>query len=81
MQTIYTDGVANIDFHDGVAKLELMATRQKEKDKKEMAPVCLLAMSLPAMLRVHEQLGKVIENMVEQGILKKNTPEVEKSKK
>ena len=71
MQTIYTDGIANIAFHDGVVRVELITTRQVEKDKQEMTPAGSVAMSLPALLRVHDQLGKAIENMVERGILSK----------
>jgi hypothetical protein len=69
MQTIYTDGIGNIAFHDGVVRVELITTRQVEKDKQEMTPAGSVAMSLPALLRVHDQLGKAIENMVERGIL------------
>jgi hypothetical protein len=32
-------------------------------------------MSLPAMLRVHDQLGKAIESMAERGILTKKAAE------
>jgi hypothetical protein len=71
MQTIYTDGIANISFHDGVVRVELITTRQVEKDKQEMTPAGSVAMSLPALLRIHDQLGKTIESMVERGILTK----------
>ena len=72
MQTIYTDGIANISFHDGVVRVELVTTRQVNEEKQEMTPAGSVAMSLPALLRVHDQLGKAIENMVERGILTKN---------
>jgi hypothetical protein len=75
MQTIYTDGIANIAFHDGVVRVELVTTRQVDKDKLEMTSAGSVAMSLPALLRVHDQLGKAIENMVERGILTKKPPE------
>ena len=78
MQTIYTDGIANIAFHDGVVRLELVTTRQVEKDKQEMTPAGSVAMSLPALLRVHDQLGKAIENMVERGILTKKAADESK---
>jgi hypothetical protein len=71
MLTIYTDGIANIAFHDGVVRVELITTRQVDKDKQEMTPAGSIAMSLPALLRVHDQLGKTIENMMERGILTK----------
>jgi len=68
---MYTDGISNIALHDSVVRVELITTRQVEKDKQEMTPVGSVAMSLPALLRVHDQLGKAIENMVERGILTK----------
>lgn len=71
MHTIYTDGIANIAFHEGVVRVELITTRQVDKDKQEMTPAGSVAMSLPALLRVHEQIGQAIENMVERGILTK----------
>jgi hypothetical protein len=71
MQTVYTDGIANIAFQDGVVRVELVTTRQVDKDKQEMTPAGSLAMSLPALLWVHDQLGKAIENMVKLGVLTK----------
>ena len=71
MQTIYTDGIGNLAIHDGVVRVELMTIRQVDKDKQEKSPVGSVAMSLPALLRIHDQLGKTIESMVERGILTK----------
>lgn len=48
-----------------------MTIRQVDKDKQEKSPVGSVAMSLPALLRIHDQLGKTIESMVERGILTK----------
>jgi hypothetical protein len=74
MQTIYTDGISNIAFHEGVVRVDLITARQVDKDKQEMMSAGTVAMSLPALLRVHDQLGKAIENMVERGILTKKVP-------
>jgi hypothetical protein len=75
MQTIYTDGVSNIAFHEGVVRIELVTTRQMDNDQREMISAGSIAMSLPALLRIHEQLGKAIENMVDKGLLTKKKPE------
>jgi hypothetical protein len=72
MQTIYTDGVANITLIDGIIRLDLVNIMQLEKDKANIRPVAALAMSLPALLRTHEQLSQAINKMVEDGILKKD---------
>ena len=76
MQTIYADGIANITLIDGVIRLDLVNITQIEKEKANIRPVGALAMSVPAMLRTHEQLSQAINKMVEDGILKKNdTPQ------
>ncbi len=75
MQTIYADGVANITLIDGVVRLDLVNILQIEKEKANIRPVASLALSVPALLRTHEQLSKAINKMVEEGILKKtDTP-------
>ena len=71
MQTIYADGIANITLIDGVVRLDLVNITQLEKDKANIRPVGALAFSLPALLRVHEQLSKAINKMLEEGLLKK----------
>ena len=75
MQTNYTDGVSNIAFHEGVVRIEFVTTRQMDNEQREMIPAGSIAMSLPALLRIHEQLGKAIENMVDKGLLTKKKPE------
>ncbi len=72
MQTIYADGVANITLIDGVVRLDLVNILQIEKEKANIRPVASLALSVPALLRTHEQLSRAINKMVEEGILKKS---------
>ncbi|MEI6757963.1 MAG: hypothetical protein WCK85_08920 [Chlorobium sp.] len=75
MQTIYADGIANITLIDGVVRLDLVNISQIEKDKANIRQVGALALSVPALLRTHEQLSKAINKMLEDGILKKtDTP-------
>jgi hypothetical protein len=72
MQTIYADGVANITLIDGIIRLDLVNITQLEKEKANIRPVGALALSLPALLRTHEQLSQAINKMVEDGILKRD---------
>ena len=72
MQTIYADGVANITLIDGVVRLDLVNILQIQKEKANIRPVASLALSLPALLRTHEQLSRAINKMVEEGILKRS---------
>ncbi|NTV06358.1 MAG: hypothetical protein HGA59_07625 [Chlorobiaceae bacterium] len=72
MQTFYADGVANITLIDGVIRLDLVNITQVEKEKANIRPIASLALSLPALIRTHEQLTQAINKMVEDGILKKD---------
>lgn len=74
MQSIYADGVANAALIDGVVRLDLMSLTQIENEKAQARTVGSLAVSLPALLRIHEQLGRVVEDMVKQGVLTKREP-------
>lgn len=72
MQTIYADGIANMSLIDGVIRIDLINITQVEKDQTNVMPVGTVAMSLPGLLRTHDQLTKMINKMVEDGILTRN---------
>lgn len=72
MQTIYADGIANMSLIDGVIRIDLINITQVEQEKTNIAPVATLAMSVPGLLRTHDQLSKMINKMVEDGILTRN---------
>jgi hypothetical protein len=73
MQNIFIDGLGNIALQDGVVRIELVTTKQVDDRKQEMKSVGNVAMSLPALVRVHDQLSKAIEGLVERGILSEQT--------
>lgn len=75
MQTIYADGIANMTLIDGVIRIDLVNIASREKDKEpDIEQVARLALSLPALLRTHDQLTRIIDKMVADGILTKNPP-------
>jgi hypothetical protein len=74
MQTIYADGIANMSLIDGVIRIDLVNITQVDKDQTNVSPIGTLAMSVPALLRTHDQLSKMIGKMVEDGILTRNEP-------
>ncbi|MEI6847856.1 MAG: hypothetical protein WCK32_07460 [Chlorobiaceae bacterium] len=71
MQTIYSDGIANITLIDGIIRFDLVNILRIEKDDANIRPVAAVALSVPALLRTHDQLTKAIDKLVEDGILKK----------
>jgi len=72
--TIYADGIANIQLIDGVIRLDLVNMGQVEQDKVVLKPVGTVALSLPGLLRTYDQLTKVINTLVEKGLLEKVAP-------
>ncbi|MCE1274802.1 MAG: hypothetical protein HGB01_04325 [Chlorobiaceae bacterium] len=72
MQTIYADGIANMSLIDGVIRIDLINITQVDQEKTNVSSVGTLAMSVPALLRTHDQLSKMINKMVDDGILTKN---------
>jgi len=75
--TIYADGLANIQLIDGVVRCDLVNMLPGEKEGQfNLRPVATLALSLPALIRIHDQLTNVISALVEKGELKKNDPQV-----
>jgi hypothetical protein len=75
--TIYADGLANIQLIDGVVRCDLvnMSPSDKNPDQFNLRSVGTLALSLPALMRTHDQLGKVIDALVAKGLLKKTNPQ------
>ncbi len=75
MQTIYADGIANMSLIDGVVRIDLVNVTSIQKDKDpDIQLAGRLAFSLPALIRTHDQLTKMIDKMVADGILTINTP-------
>ncbi|NTW51041.1 MAG: hypothetical protein HGB22_00430 [Chlorobiaceae bacterium] len=74
MQTIYADGIANMILVDGVVRVDLVNITQIEEGNTNVRPVGTLAFSVPALIRTHDQLTKMIDKMVEDGILTRNDP-------
>lgn len=72
METLYADGIGNIRLVDGVVRFDLVNIAGMENEKANLRPAGAVAMSIPALLRTHDQLTKTINKMVEDGVLKKN---------
>lgn len=75
-KSIYTDGIANITMVDGVVRYDLVTMSPTEEEGKfNIAPVASVSTSLQGMLRSYDQMSKMINTMVEKGILKKTEPQ------
>lgn len=75
----YIDGVDQVTLIDGVVRFDLIGISQIQDGKVNAHHAGGLAMSIQGFLRMHEQMSRVIDKMVAEGILKKNAPAAEPS--
>jgi len=68
----YVDGIGPISLADGVVRFDLMSITSIQDGKAIAARSGGLAMSLPAMIKVHDQLGQMINELVQKGVLQRN---------
>ena len=73
--TIFTDGLANIRMVDGVLRFDLINIRaQPEPNKLDVESVGTVAMTLQGLVRTYSQLSGVMNQLTEQGLLKRSEP-------
>ena len=74
--SIYVDGVSNIVMVDGVVRFDLVTLATAQPAQKDTPPqveiVTSVATTLTGFLRLHEQMLGTVNNMIEQGLIKKN---------
>ncbi|WP_206075607.1 hypothetical protein [Polynucleobacter aenigmaticus] len=72
--TIYADGIANTQLIDGVVRFDLIKMTPVTEEKMTVQTSGAIAMSLPAFLRAYDQLGSLINALVEKGQIQKTAP-------
>jgi hypothetical protein len=77
--SIYLDGISNIVMIDGVVRFDLVTlAKASQSEQKDVVPavekVASAATTLPGFLRIHEQISKVVKDMIDQGLIKINPP-------
>ncbi len=76
--TIFSDGLANIRMVDGVLRFELInITAQPAPDKLDVQSVGSVAMTLQGLVRTYNQLSGVMNQLTQQGLLKRSEPGAE----
>ena len=68
---IYADGIGNITIIDGVARVELISVVQVDKEKVSGKPAGTLAMSLAGLVRAHQDLTRLVDKLVADGVLQR----------
>ncbi len=67
----YVDGIDNIVMIEGIVRFDMMTLTRGSTEKPQASRTGGIALSLPAFLRTYEQMGRVVENMAEQGMIKR----------
>lgn len=67
----FVDGVGGINMADGVVRIDLVAISGFEQDKAVAQRAGGLAISLTGFVKMHEQMSKVIDDMLQKGVLQK----------
>lgn len=67
----YIDAIDNIVMIEGIVRFDTITLSRGTGDKPQGIRTGGLALSLPAFLRTYEQMGRVVSNMAEQGMIKR----------
>jgi hypothetical protein len=73
----YADGVESLSVVDGVVRLELFLYKSGKKDEgrrePEHLPIGQIAMPLNGLVRLHDAVGRLIEDMTKRAAAAKET--------
>jgi hypothetical protein len=73
----FIDGLGPINMIEGVVRMELISITGVEKDKVSTERTGGLVISLSGFLKMHEQMGRVIEEMAQKGVIQKRVPDAD----
>ena len=67
----YIDGVGAINMSDGVVRMDMLSITGFENEKPVVGRSGGLAISMIGFVRMREQMAKVVQDMVDKGLLQK----------
>ena len=71
MQFTYADGIANIQLVDGGVRFDLVSIAEAKRDGRMFRSGQKVAVSIPAFLRMQQQMNEAVAKLLEQGVIKK----------
>jgi len=71
MNSLFAEGIRNIVFTNGIVKIEFGVTVPGADDKPETTTAFTVNLPLPGLMQSQTQLSKMIDNLVEKGVLRK----------
>jgi hypothetical protein len=74
-QELFTDGISNINFSNGMVRIDLVSLRQSA-DGKNATTETVQRLILPpdGFLQAFGSMQQFVQKMVDAGVLKKNVP-------
>ena len=69
---ILIDSFENISMADGIIRIDLANLVEPTGDKPQTEKVGGIALTVPGFLRVYDQMNKVMNRLIEQGVVKRN---------
>lgn len=76
-QTLFADSIVNIALADGVVRFDFVTlspvANSKEEKKMAATEVAMVATSLPGFIRMHEQITDVMNQLIAQGVITRNS--------
>lgn len=73
-EIFYSDGVGAVAIAEGVVRINFNAAVPGPQGKVDQVRSFTVALSIPGLLRSEQELRKVIEKLIEDGVLKKQEP-------
>lgn len=74
----YIDGFANITLVDGVVRLDCVTLNPPNAEQKVTGKIVgSINTSLPGLLRMHDQINGLVQQLVDQGVFKRNEKSAE----
>ena len=78
---IFVDGYSGVSIRAGVIKFNFFTSRLKpDLSKGEDVLACRLAMATPTVASVHQALGRLLDDMEKDGIIRREQTKVAKKK-
>jgi hypothetical protein len=71
---VYADGIGAITMIGGIARIELVCLAAVDKDKVSAKPTGTLAIPLAGLVRAHQDLTKLMDKLVADGVLNRREP-------
>lgn len=75
MNSLFADGIKNVIFTNGIVKIEFGVTTAGDNDQPDTSTAFYVTLPLSGLMQSQMQLTKMIDSLVEKGVLRKKDDE------